>query len=87
MEMTMEWVPVSQRLPELRCETFEDLDGGCYPYEISDWVLGIDRIGEINVVYYETGPLWTGWLDRHHRALGITHWMSLPKPPKEVGHG
>lgn len=84
MGMNVEWVPVSLRLPDLRCERFEALDGTYFSYEISDWVLGTDRRGEINVVCFETGPLWHGWLDRHHRTLEITHWMRLPEPPKGV---
>lgn len=79
-----DWIRVSECLPALHGETFEDFDGSRMSYETSDWLLGVDKAGEVNVVIYESGPLWRGWMDRHHRTLYITHWLPLPEPPKEV---
>ena len=82
-----DWIRVSECLPALHGETCEDFDGSLISYEISEWLLGVDKAGEVNVVIYESGPLGRGWMDRDYRTLNITHWMPLPEPPKEVGHG
>lgn len=82
-----DWIKSSECLPAVQEQWFEDFDGGKYRYEISEWLLGVDDHGEINVVQYESGPLWRGWLTREHMSLRITHWMPLPELPKEVGHG
>lgn len=73
-----EWISVKDRLP----------DNSEY-----NWVLasvqednGYRWIPKV-MEYRESKNDWyseeTGWLSNHNGAFIVTHWMPLPKPPKE----
>ena len=63
-----EWIPVTERLPELHTKVLCcGVKGGRFIAETSEW-------GE--------GHLY--WTKRDGKGCPeVTHWMPLPKPPKE----
>lgn len=82
----MRWIPVEERLPEEEGAYIVCVDGEvkCDAYCMLE---GIERWlcydGSINALYidpYSSKPLRDGPYPR------VTHWMPLPKPPKEAAH-
>lgn len=74
------WIPVTERLPELK--KLEDPDGD--DWRESEFVLVATAAREVR-----EGQFWKinneyGWNSRDDVALIVTHWMPLPEPPKEV---
>ena len=48
------------------------------------WVLSIDSEGNMETMYFDAK--WSSCLCKYHgnfKTFNITHWMALPKPPKE----
>ena len=81
MEMNVEWVPVSQRLPELGKEQHY---ADCHWYE-SEEVLGFADEGLYVVVKYtDSGDGQVAWVCSDGCEYSVSYWMNLPKPPKEV---
>ena len=73
------WIPVVDRLPELK--KLEDSDGD--DWRESEFVLVATAAREV-----QEGLFWKvnneyGWHSRDDIELVVTHWMPLPKPPKE----
>ena len=63
-----EWIPVTERLPELHTKVMCcGVKGGRFIAELSEWGNGI--------LY---------WTKRDGKGCPtVTHWMPLPEPPKE----
>lgn len=65
------WIPVTERLPEVRHAVL------CYsPYHSNIWALSLHEDGE-----------WYYWIPKYEKYSPdfegpVTHWMSLPEPPK-----
>lgn len=64
------WIPVTERLPEhLTSVIVHRKDGGIFIWE-----------------YFDTSPTDDCWIDDSMNVYSfydVTHWMSLPQPPKE----
>jgi len=64
------WIPVAKRLPEhLTSVIVHRKDGGIFLWE-----------------YFNTSPTDECWMDDSMNVYSfydVTHWMSLPQPPKE----
>ena len=64
------WIPVTERLPEhLTSVIVHRKDGGIFIWE-----------------YFDTSPTDECWIDDSMNVYSfydVTHWMSLPEPPKE----
>jgi hypothetical protein len=84
----MEWISVKDRLPDIKDKTKNS--------SVSEDVLTIDSDGLMFVAYlnyYGISEYRTkeecSWSEQStgcgccSEALDITHWMSLPQPPKE----
>lgn len=72
----MEWISFKEKYPKTK-----SIDG---EYEISDYVLGICSDMSYAVVQFELyndGKIY--WTDETGYSKKVTHWMSLPEPPKE----
>lgn len=54
--------------------------------QVPRWTSVTERQPEKNGEYLIAGPSWTGlvYFKPPHELKGITHWMELPPPPKEV---
>lgn len=79
------WIPVTEQLPVLHLDDYEEPDGSRMQFEVSDdqWV--ITESGFQTKARYETGPVFQGWVGEYGETVrNVTHWMSLPEPP-EVG--
>ena len=80
----MRWIPVEKRLPE------DDAPAGRKQITVmvttkAGKVTIASRVFEPERDYcgkvYPARWLWSRWLNNH-----VTHWMPLPKPPKEASH-
>lgn len=73
MKTTVEWTPVTDRLPSLEGK----LDGEC------EYVLvAVDHAYVTIAAYEEDG--WSSWDNfGHYNPARFTHWAPLPEPPKE----
>lgn len=64
------WIPVTERLPEhLTSVIVHRKDGGIFMWE-----------------YFDTSPTDECWIDDSmnvYSFFDVTHWMTLPEPPKE----
>lgn len=69
-----EWIPVSERLPELNTDVL--VCDAKYGY-FGVWSLG--RYKNKDALYWEDDGGWFKSLD------DVTHWMPLPEPPKGGG--
>lgn len=76
-EEQMQWVPCSERLPELRDDAvlvYWPANGAIETVHIQDWfgdmTAGVDADGN---------QLYAKW----YLSQGVTHWMPLPEPPKD----
>lgn len=74
------WIRVKDRLPEL--PDFDHCDR---------MVITCDWKGHVAPMYWERRTIrgksierWRYHFDRIYDGFGITHWMPLPEPPKEV---
>lgn len=74
------WIPVTERLPETYLNCYVDFDGSEVEYEDSEYVLVLTKFGEYGIDMYENSDAFIGWASTDD----VTHWMPLPKPPKEV---
>lgn len=83
MKDAVKWIPVTERLPDLEMDSWEDEDGSTGDFEVSGWVLGLDQSGMPQKVRYERGPIFCGWYDDPGTIYIITHWMPLPEPPEK----
>jgi hypothetical protein len=64
----IEWISVKDRLPETKYGTWSKED--CLLLTLYNYEIGRTKDGE--------------WVDMNNDALeDVTHWMPLPKPPKE----
>ena len=78
------WIPVTERLPEVHIEDYEEPDGSRMQFEVSEdqWI--ITASGCQTKARYETGVVYQGWVGDYGQGIrDITHWMPLPEPPKE----
>lgn len=80
-----EWISVEERMPDLHDSIF--VKGGIWvpglPRMISDTVLAVVEYesGKRNVLALQTED--GEWpLQRYYKAKAVTHWMTLPEPPK-----
>lgn len=70
----MRWIPVEERLPEKENAQVLMTDGeGCYISSRNNMVRFLDCEG-----IFIPGKAGAG--------VKVTHWMPLPKPPKEASH-
>jgi hypothetical protein len=65
------WIPVTERLPELMHE-----------YVLCCGAKGGQFVGWVATKTYDGGDKATAFVHGGH-GRNITHWMPLPKPPKE----
>ena len=78
------WIPVTERLPDLHTDEYEEPDGSWMQFEASDEKWVIDESGYQTRALYEAGVVFQGWVGEHGQTVhGVTHWMDLPKPPRE----
>ena len=70
----MRWIPVEERLPK---PEFKDQQRGFYLVTLSNGVVK-ELIYEFR--HYDNMMFDVGW---HDTAFPVTHWMPLPKAPKE----
>ena len=70
----MRWIPVEERLPK---PEFKDQQRGFYLVTLSNGVVK-ELIYEFR--HYDNMIFDVGW---HDTAFPVTHWMPLPKAPKE----
>lgn len=61
-----EWIPVSERLPEVKTDVLVYNDAGGMP------MVDVDSMGHYE---YVDASFW-------YRSQNVTHWMPLPCPPK-----
>ena len=73
----MRWIPVEERLPK---PEFKDQQRGFYLVTLSNGVVK-ELIYEFR--HYDNMMYDVGW---HDTAFPVTHWMPLPKAPKEASH-
>ena len=73
----MRWIPVEERLPK---PEFKDQQRGFYLVTLSNGVVK-ELIYEFR--HYDNMMFDVGW---HDTAFPVTHWMPLPKAPKEDSH-
>lgn len=71
------WVSVTERLPEMRVERYED-GVGTVEYEISDYVAGLSVQGAVEKVYCVREGETVSWVDEPGTEYSITHWANLP---------
>ena len=77
------WIPVTERLPELHTDDYEEPDGSRMQVEVSDdqWVITIS--GYQTKARYETCVVFQGWVGEYGETVrNVTHWMPLPELPK-----
>ena len=74
----MRWIPVEERLPK---PEFKDQQRGFYLVTLSNGVVK-ELIYEFR--HYDNMMFDVGW---HDTAFPVTHWMPLPKAPKEETNG
>lgn len=77
------WISVTERLPELHTDDYEEPDGSRMQFLVScdQWV--IDKDGDQTKARYETGVVFQGWVGEFDNTIrNVTHWMPLPQPPK-----
>lgn len=74
----MRWIPVEERLPK---PEFKDQQRGFYLVTLSNGVVK-ELIYEFR--HYDNMMFDVGW---HDTAFPVTHWMPLPKAPKEEPNG
>ena len=87
LEEQNRWIPVTERLPDLHTDDYEEPDGSRMQFEVSDnhWV--VTASGDQVKARYETGVVFQGWVgDFGETIRNVTHWMPLPERP-EVLHG
>lgn len=79
------WHPVREALPETELEktTWDDPDE-VISYEISEFVLVADSLGQVRAARYESGAGFQGWVDHLGTTIrGVTHWAEMPQTPQE----
>lgn len=79
------WITVTERMPVLHTDDYEEPDGSRMQFEVSEdqWV--ITASGIQTKARCETGVVFQGWVgDLGETVRDVTHWMPLPEPPKEV---
>ena len=70
----MRWIPVEERLPK---PEFKDQQRGFYLVTLSN---GVVKELMYEFRHYDNMMFDVGW---HDTAFPVTHWMPLPKVPKE----
>lgn len=82
----MRWIPVEERLPDKMGEYIVHVDGKvtqdvyCVCDEVERWLCYNGTFSALYIDPYSSKPLRDGPYPR------VTHWMPLPKPPKEASH-
>lgn len=85
----MQWIPVTERMPELDPDDSEDLRKCLIAVPLT-----MERTGKSHWEIHTSFAKWHRnkrrknpfvWFDDHPAI--ITHWMPLPEPPEEVGDG
>lgn len=72
------WIPVSERLPDLHTDDYEEPDGSRMQFEVSDPVWVMTEGGCQTKAQYEYGPVFQGWVGEFGETVRATHWMPLP---------
>ena len=67
--MAPKWIPVTERLPDEGDRCLCRLKSFAFPGSFYQMILRYDKLGFRDGGVYEDG---------------VTHWMPLPEPPKEV---
>ena len=75
------WIPVTERLPELK--KIEDPDGD--DWRESEFVLVSTSSKEVREGYFWKVNDVYGWLSRDDITLEVTSWMPLPQAPGKEG--
>lgn len=84
LEQKQRWIPVTERLPELHINDYEEPDGSRMQFEVSDDLWVITTSGLQTKARYETGPVFQGWVGEYGETVeNVTNWRTLPEPPKE----
>lgn len=87
LEDKQRWIPVAERLPVVHIDDYKEPDGSRMQFEVSDDLWVITTSGLQTKARYETGPLFQGWVGEYGKKVqNVTHWMTLPEPPKEVNY-
>jgi len=81
------WIDVNERKPKMHREQCIIRGEVSDEYDVSDEVLAYTTYGRIIVARCkpkdkEKKEFW--WTDSGGTDYTVTHWMPLPKPPKEV---
>lgn len=66
-----QWIPVSERLPEKNCKCLVCVDVDVWGKEYK--AIAVEQYNED----------WLGWYSDGGKIPNVTHWMPLPKLPKE----
>lgn len=77
-----DWISVDDKLPEIRIEDLEKEYGEVMSENASDFgveFLTVNVLGDIEVSDF--------WVKNQRFDFGVTHWMPLPKLPKEYRNG
>lgn len=79
----MWWIPVEERLPVVQGEYIVTAcDEGC-PYGEGIWYSTVVVVAD----YYKGCWTWDDYSCEYDISDIVTHWMSLPQPPKEGTNG
>lgn len=76
------WIPVSEGLPDLHTDEYEELDGSRMQFEVSDPVWVMTESGCQTKAQYEYGPVFQGWVGEFGETVRATNWMPLPPAPE-----
>lgn len=82
LEEKQRWIPVTERLPVLNTDDYEEPDGSRMQFEVSEdqWV--ITTSGYQTKARYETGVVFQGWVGEYGKTVrNVTHWMPMHEPP------
>ena len=82
----MEWISVKERLPELDeyVLIYWQLKKG---KKEEDGFYDMIEIASLDSITHRKDQVSTEWKDKEYNGKEPTHWMPLPKPPKQFKNG